>query len=252
MAKKEQLTYIEAIEKKYESTFDKKTVFIYCVIPFLIIMGLGIIFAIWYGERIEGDQLGIIILTAIFAVPVFLVTLLSIFLRSLMFKKGKVFVFFGDDWPEAREYIQNAEKNGEVLIRRKYDERGVLKDPTTAKYEVMLVDKYLCIEKIIFPIEKILWLVPKVVVFNTRVQGKRITTYEYGLYVYGAVGYYPTTVVRTKSLEDAQQVALEFYQYIINYMGPYSDELDKMWNDDRAGFIELFEQKKKEYEDNHK
>lgn len=249
----EEKTYLESMEKRHNTQLSVPNLFKFCIIPFLVItlIGVGLSQLIDSATYPEGKNTLIMMFVAAGAFMA-LMSFIGILGRYLLVKKNGTLdcKSTGEDSQDVRRYIEDAEANGEVLIRTKWDKHGVLKYAGTKNYEVMLLDKYILFEDLVVPVEQIRWVVDKntnndlILYFDNK---RRVIKRETHCVAIFCDSNY--IAVYAKDEAEAKQMTAQFNQYLPNYIGEYTKELEKMWIDDTAGFIELSKQKKKEYEE---
>lgn len=248
-------TYLEKMEKKYSSKLNAVGIIKYCILPFLIITltGVGLSQLIDVQKYPDGRKPLIMVFLAVGAFMALMV-FIGLLGQHLIIKKKGIFncEATGEDWEDVRRYIEDAEANNKVLIRTKWDKHNVMKYAGTKDYEVMLLEKYILFQNTVVPVEQIRWVVDKNVYEKLvlRLGNKdRVINQE----THSVAIYCDTTniSVYAKDADEARQMTSEFNQYLPNFIGPYTEELEQMWVKNRNEFIELSKQKKKEYEENN-
>lgn len=174
-----------------------------------------------------------------------------------------------EDKQEVYNYINNTIKNNEINFRYNIFNKNINK-PNYENNEIILLPRYLLDCNDLFVkvshVEEVYWVVVEycTLVFpSTAIMRNNTTkqieveenyTYATPIQSYAVCIYYSNkkTGILCETIKEAKNVASEINKYFPNYIGESTKELQEMFEKNHAGFIKIYEQKKLEYEIEHK
>lgn len=173
-----------------------------------------------------------------------------------------------EDAQAVYDYINDSISNNEINFRHKaFPERR--RTESDKNSETILLPKYLldCRKRTVMaiPIDQVYWVVAEQGKFQipVAVEGPKDSIPDSGEIYKSKINskvpvvsiyckYGKTKGILCKDMAEARSIAYELNVYFPNYIGESTKELQKMFSKNRNEFIKMYEQKKLEYDMEHK